>query len=604
MSGNKLLLILCIGVTYLFAQELVCATVRTVTQPIGTLVRIWDTAGTPPFDPPQPPPPFHQPYPLPTTPIGEVNYICAQWDNEETTETAPFDINYPATEIILTQPQHFVRLLGSSTSGSNGAWIMRSEYVRGRTPAELADFFALPSGPVEIVNVEMPASPDPVTGKDYALWTGIAGAIRGPGHDWGNGGAVQNRLIADPPFSTNYFPNYRYTGADTRNHRQPIGAVALSYKPLAGPSTSTTGRVAAYLDTSIPVAYSDLETVYNSLDYLNYIYYGPVPLQDALQQISAQVFDALSYQALRDSVLFGNAILERQLFRQWEYLLLGRCTDACDYTCPHFRIEAIGEFQQRFQKSCYNHVHGQTGGLVLSCDVKADDKIVCGVALSGFGNHLRLQHGGRVKGGDVEAGVYLSYTPSCYFIDGFVSGGYHWSSTSRAINFDTINRCAHSHQKGGDFGLHVQGGLTSLEHIIPLVRFSYLFNNHQSFSECGADSLNLWVNSFNTHTLRTMLGFELNTVVDNCSEVTLMPQLNAAWVAEIPLDHRRISSQLADIGSAYTVYGLRGNHSYFSGGAALTALFSKCRALYLRYDADVTAHTAAQAIKLGIELLF
>ena len=41
-----------------------------------------------------------------------MNYICAQWDSDEWPVTAPFDTSYPATEIILTQPQHFVRLIG------------------------------------------------------------------------------------------------------------------------------------------------------------------------------------------------------------------------------------------------------------------------------------------------------------------------------------------------------------------------------------------------------------------------------------------------------------------------------------------------------------
>ncbi len=246
---------------------------RPVTEPIGTLVRTWETTGTPPL-PITGTPPVNQPYPLPTTPIGEMNYICAQWDDEETTDTAPFDIRYSASEIILTEPQHFVRLLGTVTSGSNGAWIMRSEYVRGRTPAELQDIFAIPTQPVAIVNVEMPASPDPVSGKNYVLWTGIAGPILGDGHNWGYGGATQNRLVADAPYSptphyTTYFPTYTFTSSSSRNHRQSIGNYALSYQPMAG--CGVAGAVAKYLDSFVPDAYSDLENVYNALDYINYV---------------------------------------------------------------------------------------------------------------------------------------------------------------------------------------------------------------------------------------------------------------------------------------------------------------------------------------------
>lgn len=319
----------------------VCArTVSSVTQPIGRLVRTYNTTGPLPFAV-QPPPPHNQPYPIPTSkPIKEMNYICAQWDDEETTQTPPFDVRYPATEVLLTKQQHFVRLLGSPKSGANGAWIMRSEYVRGKTPDELRDIFALPDPPIAIVNVEMPASPDPVTGKNYALWTGIAGPIRGPGHDWGDGGSVQNRLVADFA-GTHYFPTYGYTSSKTRNHRQPIGEHALAYQPRAG--CGNAGNVACYLDTYIPVAYSDFEEVYTALDYLNYIGYGPEPLRNALCQIGPQRYDAVSFLAFRNAYLFSESILQAQVYRHWQHRWLP-CDEDCDGHQPYVWVQAVSEF--------------------------------------------------------------------------------------------------------------------------------------------------------------------------------------------------------------------------------------------------------------------
>ena len=76
---------------------------QNVTQPIGTLVRTWDISGPLPLAI-QPPVPVGSPGPWPlSTPIEEVNYITAQWDDQEVPSTPPFDIHYPASEIILTE---------------------------------------------------------------------------------------------------------------------------------------------------------------------------------------------------------------------------------------------------------------------------------------------------------------------------------------------------------------------------------------------------------------------------------------------------------------------------------------------------------------------
>lgn len=101
--------------SFLLSLPMSCAYTQAVTEPIGILVRTYQASGPLPF-PIQPPPPIHQPYPLPNTPLQEVNYICAQWDPDEYASTAPFDTNYPTTEIILTKPQHFVRLLSGPQS--------------------------------------------------------------------------------------------------------------------------------------------------------------------------------------------------------------------------------------------------------------------------------------------------------------------------------------------------------------------------------------------------------------------------------------------------------------------------------------------------------
>ena len=576
------------------------ATIQTVTEPIGTLVRTWNITGPLQF-PIQPPHPDH--FPIPTTPIGELNYICAQWDSEEIPETAPYDIRYPASEIILTQPQHFVRMLGTPKSGVNGAWIMRSEYVRGKTPSQIRDIFALPEEPIGIVNVEMPASPDPVTGKNYVLWTGIAGPIRDPLHNWGDGGGVQNRLVAD--YGTKYFPTYTFTSPNTRNHKQPIGAIALAYTPLAG--NSNAGRVAAYLDTFIPQAYSDLENVYHFLDYLNYVDFGPDPLQDALNQISPERYGAISFLNFRNALLFGYTLLDANPHRRGRRL--GLCPsgpgNSKNNSKVNLWIQGMGEFDSKKNESFYNKFDTKTGGIFGCVDIEARPHFFCGIGAAGTWNDISWKGlPGKAHGGNAKIGFYASYYPTSFFIDGAICGGADWNSVSRSINFYGVNRQASSHPDGEDVEIHLQAGKTFFDAVAPVLRCSYLYNRQNHFKEFGAQSLNLYVKGFNTHTLRTYLGIDVNPVFDINQSIRVIPIMSVAWINDISLNNRIIRAQLAGPTGSFYATGMNKEGSYGTWGVGGNVLFKNTWALSTRYDVEVRGDFIAQSVKLGVEATF
>lgn len=574
-----------------------------VTQPIGTLVRNWAITGTPPLALTGAPP---YGYPVgftPASPIGEVNYICAQWDDEEVPITAPYDTRYPASEIILTQPQHFVRLLVSPTSSSNGAWIMRSEYVRGKTPAQLKDIFALAGQPLEIVNVEMPASPDPVTGKNYVLWTGVAGPINTEPYLWGDGGAVQNRLVVDAPATgkhtpaTTYFPTYGYTSALTRNHRQPIGRVALAYRPLAG--CGDTKNVAVYLDTYIPKAYSDLENVYHALDYLNYIPYGSGPLKHALRQIMPSKYAALTFLNFRNGLLFGNALLDGNFSRREK---------SCCSSTYNFFIRGIGEFDDKTKKTAgLSGFCAQSGGILANFDLQVNPEFVCGVGAAGIWNHFAWQTGAsHIHGQGLKIGLYASYCkkPSEFFIDAALCGGGIWNKAARSITFTGVDRHAYSSPKGSDFEVHVQGGKTFIHILTPIVRCSYLLNHQSHFAEHAAQSLNLQVYGFNAHTLRTYLGLQARHGIAACKTCKIVPNASLAWVNDIMLNKRQIAARITGPKHHFSVGGMYRESGYCALDVGCNMWIKNCSALSAKYDVEVRPHFVAQAIKFGVEASF
>lgn len=568
-------------------------------QPVGTLARVWNIGGPLPF-PVQPPPPAN-PFPAPTIPLEELNYICAQWDNNMTTATAPFDLNFPATEIISTRRQHFVRLYAPENgSGPNGAWFMRSSEVRGLTPAQLRDRFALPAEPTMIVNVEFPASPSP-SGKDYAIFTGIAGPIAG----WGNGGAFQNRIAAD--FNgTNYFPNYAFT-TGTRDHPQPIGIFALSYAPMAGKGNA--GKVAAYLDKFIPSPFSDMEDVYTALDYINWVDFGPAPLVNALNQISPERYGALSFVATRNALLFANTFLD---FRYPSTPCQNACLDNCCDDLPicvgpRFWLQGLVEQGEERHESHHSGFNYCTGGIVGNVDLRLSKEFMLGVAATYLDNMIHFHHkGGSTHLQTVKGGIYASYDSSCFFVDGLLSGGYNWSKARRSIDFLGVDRDARSRPCGFDVDAHVQFGMNLPVcewTVTPLLRASYFYVRQNHFHEHGADSLDLSVHSAKAQTLRTLLGTGLSRTFSFCC-IDVTPQIQLGWAHDFILDRRNIRADLIELGDAFTVNGIHHDRDSFQGAVQLTAQISTDIAFVGRYEAEVDNSFFSQSGQLSLDWRF
>jgi len=580
---------------------------QNIIQPIGTLVRVWEISDPPPF--PLQPPSRIPLFTAPTTSIEEVNYICAQWDFNVIPQTVPFDLNTAVTEIVLTQPQHFVRLYSPAGSSPNGPWIMSSEYVRGLTPEQLKDRFALPTLPTHIVNVDLPASPDPKNGKDFALWTGIAGPIAG----FGNGGAVQNRIIAD--FNgTHYFPNYEFV-IGMRNHPQPIGHFALSYQPMAG--NGNVGRIATYLDKFIPQAHTDLENVYTDLDYLNWVMYGPDPIRQALDQISPEYYAAIPFVITRNALLFRNAIFEA-------YPCLNACcnsipnaADKCldQYACEiserqvcGFSVQPVAEFMRERKLGPHAAFRADTGGAVAAFDCLLADDLVAGGCAAGMNNYIHLDHHrGNAHVNTAKLGLYSAYSPHLFlpnaYLCGLITGGYNWIKAHRSIKFPGIDRYAHSLQHGWNIDAHIRGGFsipTNCGAISPIASLSYFYVHQNAFKEHGADSLDLKVKDFNLQTVRTNLGVDIcRFFTMHCAFITA--QIELAWAHDYILGNRSIRAGLNGLDGSFGVKSFYRNRDSLITGGLLMAQLAHGLTISGCYDAELASHFTSQSVKLSID---
>lgn len=87
--------------------------------------------------------------------------------------------NSKAALIEIDKPTKFVRVNNDKKSFAKGSWLMAYNDVKGLTPEQIKEKFALPDLPKYVVEVEVPAGAQ--------LYTGECSSIK----DWGNGGGTQ-----------------------------------------------------------------------------------------------------------------------------------------------------------------------------------------------------------------------------------------------------------------------------------------------------------------------------------------------------------------------------------------------------------------------------
>jgi outer membrane autotransporter protein len=609
--------------------------------PIGTLIRTWESGATDL-----------------TTPNSVHRILGFKTGNFSINEAySPYYASFPANqgipEIMPSQPLYFVRFY--TGTDPKGSWVMRAAEVRGLTPEQIRDRFALPNVPTMITMVVVPPNVAP-------LWTGYAGPIAG----WGRGGGQQSYIMSKLQWylynkTTN--PQYEewkinedYTAIENINwpyipeanylHGQSLGPQAMLYQPTVGGGNA--GQVAAYLDHFIPRPYSDLENVYTLLDYLNFSGYGPGPLKAAMKQISPERYDALSTLGLRANLLFGDALMQRsQTLRlglargsgepaaaAWPAGLgrLARVAYVCSFSDPRMVspgmlpspvtqrgigiwARGVGEFGNQGSFGERTGFVYNTGGVVGGIDWQPRREVVVGLGAAYLGTGLSWdQSGGNADVSYAKFGLYGSYFTPRWFVDGVFSGGVNWASTQRHITIESdnplipgVNRVATSSQTGHDFMAQCRGGVNFSPwnwSLTPMAGLAYFYLHQNPFEEQGADSLNLNVGANEAQTLRSTLGVRLARTFTAPSGNQVTPDASLGWAHDFILDNRVINASLAELGGSFATNGFTGDNNSLLAGAGLTAQLTNGVVLSGRYHAEIGRSFTAHMVNLGCRYEF
>ncbi len=526
--------------------------------------------------------------------------------------TPPFDSGTSVTLIRLTGTQQFVRFYNptdfANPSNAVGSWMMRASEVRGLTAAQIRDKFALPALPTNMVQVLVPTG--------YALYTGIAAPIAG----WGDGGGLQNRLMANKPPSGDIAADPWLAAGNYVNAQALSGAAVLSYRAPASGSRSASS-VGAYMDDLAPRAGSDLEGVYNALDTLVFAG-GQASVGQAMEQFSPVRFDALNAVSLRTGALLGGSLDARSSalaqgdgtvaepvllasaggLETLRGILPRRAGDWSLWT------RATGEYVRDHTSGSAPYASG-TAALHLGADRPLGQGWTAGLAL-GLARTLLdwEQDGGDAVTTTASLAGYAFWTGGEWFADGELGLDAGYTEARRRIRTSVADRVARSDQTGEGGSLRLRTGrrlaLDGEWTLVPALELGYALHRQNPFRENGAGDLGLDVRAATAQTLVT--GAEMGAVrrTDQGPGASLVAEARIGWRRETPLDSRVQRAAFNGYSLGFQAYGDDEPRDSLTLGAGLAHRDADGLSRFARYSGTLRQGFQAHSLELGLRWAF
>ena len=249
----------------------------------------------------------------------------------------------------------------------------------------------------------------------------------------------------------------------------------------------------------------------------------------------------------------------------------------------------------------------QFGGAVIGCDYFNRWLGRTGGYISYGGGQIYSNLADKSKSKELQAGLYLrKETPLGYFL---VSGGlgYNDYNTSRTISF--MNRRTQNYHNAfvgtayGEFGREFQRSCVKFQ---PFAGLQYVGNQQHSFTERGANSLNLVGDITTGNSLRSLIGSRLSTELRCVRQGSLSLSGQLVWMHEL-LDRTStdFTAQFSNPGMTYfrstAKYTVRGNspgRDWGIVGGGLNYDIGRWR-FFGGYDAYLNSHQLLHAGNAG-----
>lgn len=187
------------------------------------------------------------------------------------------------------------------------------------------------------------------------------------------------------------------------------------------------------------------------------------------------------------------------------------------------------------------------GGFLGGADHRFSEVFSTGLYAGYQYNRAKYNGGSSSRGDSVLFGGYASFSQNGYYADALIGGAYTDWKTRRQMEFGTIDRTARAEPGSGQFTTALNlgkdwqlGGFT----LGPILGAQFTYAGVGSFTETGAESLELELAQQDADSLRTTLGARIAYAWKPTKNLKLIPEIRMLWLHEFLDNARSIDAAL------------------------------------------------------------
>ncbi len=261
----------------------------------------------------------------------------------------------------------------------------------------------------------------------------------------------------------------------------------------------------------------------------------------------------------------------------------------------------FGEYAHQDPRGLSNGYHATIWGTAIGGDLPIfNDRARLGVSGGYAASDINSKdNSGATDINSYQSAFYGGYIDPAkpYYINGAFSFAYNTYRGKRNIDVGAIRRIANSSYRGQQYSVLLDGGYTfktKQVNITPLASLQYIHLHIQSYTETGADALNLSVASQDYDMLQSGLGAKFDRPFE-VAYGTIIPEVHAKWLYDFIADKQATTSTFSGGGGSFATNGFTPARNALDVGGRL-ALVTKGNWSFdanydFEYKQDFTSHT-------------
>jgi Uncharacterized protein with a C-terminal OMP (outer membrane protein) domain len=271
--------------------------------------------------------------------------------------------------------------------------------------------------------------------------------------------------------------------------------------------------------------------------------------------------------------------------------------------------QGMGDYAHQDPRGSSNGYNATSWGVSGGADIPIylGDSVRMGIG-SGYGQTFvrSKDSSGRTNIDSIPGSIYCTYENDKYpfYLDTMFTFIYNLYKASRAVTVGTLTqRSASADYNGQQYSGYFEGGYSFFYknlRLTPLASFNYMHLHTGSYTETGADALNLSVKAQDYDMAQTGFGVKIAYPLQQ-KWGTLTPDLHAKWLYDWIGDNQATTAGFAGGGTSFGTSGFRAARSAYDIGTKISLKTKYNISIDLDYDfllkADYYEHYGSLTIK-------